>query len=58
MYQKNKDKRSIQSDSDDHPSIQKESSTKQNIRRFSFEQKPYNHDILVIQTEPPKVNNR
>jgi len=38
----------IHADSDDRGLIQKES---------SFEKRSYNHDVLVIQTQPPKVNN-
>jgi hypothetical protein len=42
---------------DDHTLPDKDSSTEQDTNRSSVEQKPYNHDILVIQTQPPKVNN-
>ena len=48
---------SIKTTSDDRTSIQKDSSTEQNTNQSSFEQKPYYHDILVIHTQPPKVNN-
>lgn len=34
----------------------KGSSTQDSLTRKSLERKPYNHDILVIQTQPPKVN--
>jgi hypothetical protein len=35
----------------------KEFLTEQNTRRLSFEKKPSNYDILVIESQPPKVNN-
>lgn len=34
----------------------KGSSTHDSLTQKSLERKPYNHDILVIQTQPPKVN--
>ena len=40
----------------DRTSTQKDSSTDQSTSRSSFEQKPYYHDVLVIHTQPPKVN--
>jgi hypothetical protein len=50
--------KSIKTDSDDRTLTQKDSFTEQTAsRRSSVEQRPYNHDVLVIQTQPPKVNN-
>ncbi|CAF1551381.1 unnamed protein product [Adineta steineri] len=42
-------------DSNDNILTQKESSTEYDTNRSSFEQKHYNHDVLVIQTQPPKL---
>lgn len=41
---------------DDQSSSRKEALAKKATRRLSFEKIPYNHDILVIQNQPPKVN--
>jgi len=48
----------MKSDIISHTSTRKESSTEQNTRRSSLKQKPSNYDILVIETQPPKVNHR
>jgi hypothetical protein len=55
IHQQFKQEKSIRTDTDNRILTQKESSTGQ-TSRSSFEQKPYNHDVLVIQTQPPKVN--
>lgn len=47
--------KSIKTDSDDRILTQKDSSTEQTTSRSSFEQRPYYHDVLVIQTQPPTV---
>jgi len=47
----------MKSDITSYISTQKESSTEQNSLRSSFKKKPSNYDILVIETEPHKVNN-
>ncbi|CAF1232293.1 unnamed protein product [Rotaria sordida] len=46
---------SIESTSDNRISSEKEFLNEQNISRTSFSQKPYNHDILVIHIQPPKL---
>jgi len=51
IHEENKKDESIKNNIDN----QKEFSTKQSTRRSSSEQRSYNHDILVIQTQPPKV---
>ncbi|CAF0994598.1 unnamed protein product [Rotaria sordida] len=53
--QQNKSEQSIKDNIDDHTLTRKESPIEQNIHRLSFERKPYNHDILVIQNQPPKL---
>ncbi len=54
----NQQEKSTKTDSDDHTLTQKDSSTEQTAsRRSSVEQRVYNHDVLVIQTQPPKVNS-
>ncbi len=57
IYQQFKQEQSIKSESDHRTLTQKESSTEHTTSRSTFEQKPYYHDILVINTQPPKVNN-
>jgi hypothetical protein len=57
FHQQFKQEQSIKIDSDNRTLTQKESSTGQTTSQSSFEQKPYYHDILVIHTQPPKVNN-
>jgi hypothetical protein len=46
---------------DIHPEYKQEQSirsgTDNQTKKFSIEQKSYNHDILVIQSQPPRVNN-
>ena len=51
----NQQTKSIKTDSDDRILTQKDSSTEQTTSRSSFEPRPYYHDVLVIQTQPPKV---
>jgi hypothetical protein len=46
-YRQIKQEQSSKTDSDERASTQKE---------FLTEQKPYYHDILVIHTQPPRVN--
>jgi len=53
----NKQENSIKTDSDDRTLTLKDSSTEQTTSRSSFGQKPYYHDVLVIHTQPPKVNH-
>ncbi len=48
---------STKTDSNDRTLTKKESLTEHNTTSQSaFDQKPYYHDVLVIQTQPPKVN--
>jgi hypothetical protein len=57
IYEQIEQEPSSKTDSDDHTLTQKESLTENNTTSESpFEQKPYYHDILVIHTQPPKVN--
>lgn len=58
VYQEFKHEQSTKSESDNRTLTQKESSTEQTTSRSSFEQRPYYHDVLVIETQPPKVNKR
>ena len=37
---------------------EKQSSGREDVQPPSVERKPYNHDILVIDTQPPRVNQR
>ncbi|CAF2413865.1 unnamed protein product [Rotaria sp. Silwood2] len=55
IHHQNKSEQSIQDNIDDHTLIRKESPIEQNIHRLSFEKKLYNHDILVIQNQPPQL---
>ncbi|CAF0848591.1 unnamed protein product [Rotaria sp. Silwood1] len=55
IHQQNKSEKSSKDNIDDYTLTRKESPIDQNIRRSSFEKKPYNHDILVIQNQPPKL---
>lgn len=55
IYQQFKHEQLTKSDSDNRTLTQKDSSTEQTNSRLSFEQRPYYHDVLVIETQPPKV---
>ncbi|CAF0916817.1 unnamed protein product [Adineta ricciae] len=44
-----------QTDNDEQALNQNESSTEQEISQTSFDRRSYNHDVLVIQAQPPKL---
>ena len=46
-----------QIDNDEQAHNQNESSTEQEISQTSFDRRSYNHDVLVIQAQPPKVTH-
>jgi hypothetical protein len=57
IHSHHQQEKSIKTESDDRIVTQKSSSTERTASRSSLEQRPYYHDVLVIDTQPPKVNN-
>lgn len=55
IHSSHQPEKSVETVSDDRTLTYKESSTEQTTSRSSFEQRPYHHDVLVINTQPPKV---
>ncbi|CAF2314905.1 unnamed protein product [Rotaria sp. Silwood2] len=55
IHQEIKRQHSLETASDNRTSSEKEFLNEQNISRTSFSKKPYYHDVLVIHTQPPKL---
>lgn len=55
IHSSNQRDKSIKTDSDARTLTHKESSTEQTTSRSSFEQRPYYHDVLVINNQPLRV---
>ncbi|CAF5221973.1 unnamed protein product [Rotaria magnacalcarata] len=57
-HRPNTNEQSASDNDDDQALARKESLIKKGISQLSVAQKPYNHDILVIQNQPTKVSHR